>query len=203
MKRIAAFLLTLIFVLGIAVTPAYAKDDSENIKSLLDSDAVSETFAEIGAAVNTGDGADVFMKVMDSYPVWVEQIRAIENDMPYSYTSDCPDKIDASIVEDVLNEPIIFGDFARLIEMCRTGDAGKIHLCVLEIYPDIVASFVSSIEKHNNSASGIGTVLSGGSGEILCAVAGIAVGFVAAWVIFRRKKKAVGSPSAEDETSVD
>ena len=198
-KKIVTILLILIFSLGITTIPSYAKSDFDIIDEFMNSDVVFDTFSELGAVVESEDGINTFMKVLEVYPFWIEQIQAIEADMPYSFTSTGSEKIDESIVKDVLEKQVIFDDFTKLLEAERTADSGKILMCVLEIYPDFVEGFVASIQAHSNAGFQIGTILSNGGTEIVCIIVGIVIGFFGAWLIFRKKNTDAISSSTADE----
>ena len=90
-------------------------------------------------------------------------------------------KSDAEVVRAFLDRPIIFEDFVKFKESVDSGDAGKMLLCLYEIYPDFVAQMkqCSGDPVDANTASlitpvtplllvGAGGVIAGVAGTLIC-----------------------------------
>ena len=58
-------------------------------------------------------------------------------------------KSNVDVIEGVLKDKVIFDDLAKLTDAVRTQDAAKIFMCVLEIYPDFVASIKKQLEPED------------------------------------------------------
>lgn len=55
-------------------------------------------------------------------------------------------KSNVDVIQGILKDQVIFDDLAKLTDAVRTQDAAKIFMCVLEIYPDFVASIKKQLE---------------------------------------------------------
>ena len=61
-------------------------------------------------------------------------------------------KDNAEVVKGVLRSQVVFDDLVKLTEAVKTGDGGKIFMCVLAIYPDFVAQIKKQLQDEPVSA---------------------------------------------------
>lgn len=118
-------------------------------------------------------------------------------------------KDDAEVVKGVLRSQIVFDDFAKLTEAVRTGDGGKIFMCVLEIYPDFVAAIKKQLPDDPTPPDGGGggdpgsaSVISAGDITlffVLTAVCSAALGVAVTYAVMR-KKRGTGKPTETVQT---
>ena len=116
-------------------------------------------------------------------------------------------KDNAEVVKGVLRSQVVFDDLVKLTEAVKTGDGGKIFMCVLEIYPDFVAQIKKQLQDEPVSAE-INNSLRPGSiisiGDItlffvLTAVGSAALGVAVTYAVMR-KKRGTGKPTETVQT---
>ncbi len=89
MKKHIAFILLIAMVLAFAfsVSTIYAKSAAEVVKDFLKSKIVFDDFTKFKEAVDTGDGAKIFMCILEIYPDFVEEMKICSNDTADSSTA--------------------------------------------------------------------------------------------------------------------
>lgn len=173
--------------------------NADVVQQLLESDVLNDTVAELGAVVKRGSDEEIYTKMMEIYPLWIEQIQAIRAQEPYEYIPGNSEKIDPMRVPGLFGSSgIIAKDFAEFVKVEATGDSEEILNCVLEISPDIIQGLKELIQDGAPVLS-TGSTLSKGSTEILFGIGGIALGFVCGMLIGRKKKKSVLANAPEEE----
>ena len=118
-------------------------------------------------------------------------------------------KDNAEVVKGVLRSQIVFDDFAKLTEAVRTGDGGKIFMCVLEIYPDFVAAIKKQLpddptppDGGGGGAPGLASIISIGDIMLffaLTAIGSAALGVAVTYAVMR-KKRGTGKPTETVQT---
>lgn len=83
MKTTLLLFLTLCLLVSAFTLPASAKDNAEVVKTVLRSQILFEDLTKLVETVKIGDGAKIFMCVLENYPDIVREIKkAITDDQP-------------------------------------------------------------------------------------------------------------------------
>ena len=118
------------------------------------------------------------------------------------------EKNESEIVKAVLRSQVLFDDLAKLTGAVKTNDAGKIFMCVLEIYPDLIAAIKKAMgedappEESSGSAM-TASIISAGDITllfILTAAGSAALAVAVTYFIMKKKwKSAAAVPEVKTE----
>mgnify|MGYP003337489152 CR=1 FL=1 len=118
-------------------------------------------------------------------------------------------KDNAEVVKGVLSSQVVFDDLVKLTEAVKTGDGGKIFMCVLEIYPDFVTAIKKQLpdgptppDGDGDGDPGLASIISMGDIMlffVLTAVGSAALGVAVTYAVMK-KKRGTGKPTETVQT---
>ena len=119
-------------------------------------------------------------------------------------------KDNAEVVKGVLRSQIVFDDLAELTEAVKTGDGGKIFMCVLEIYPDFVAAIKKQLpdgptppDGDGDGAPGLASIISIGDIMLFFALTALGSATLGVAVTYTVMKKKRGTGKAAEKVQME
>ena len=119
-------------------------------------------------------------------------------------------KDNAEVVKGILRSQIVFDDFAKLTEAVRTGDGGKIFMCMLEIYPDFVAAIKKQLpddptppDGGGGGAPGLASIISIGDIMLFFALTALGSAALGVAVTYAVMKKKQGNVKATEKVQTE
>lgn len=197
MKRLTCVILAIVLLVSTFSITASAKTNAEIVKSVLRSERTLDVFTKIADVVHDGDAAKIFQTVLVTYPDLIEEIKLASeggtSDYKSTYVPYNEKTID--VVQHMLKSKLIFEDLAKLVDAVNTNDAGKIFMCILEIYPDFVSEAKYGWEEAEGN-SGAASLFSKSEGNvgyiILAGLSGLIIGASVTFAVMKKKKEKAG-----------
>ncbi|MBQ0083733.1 MAG: hypothetical protein KBS52_03085 [Clostridiales bacterium] len=208
MKRIICLLVTFVLLVSLFAVPSFAENNSNATlaKSVLSRQVVFDDLLKFTEAVNTNEPDKILNALFEAAPNFIAEIKkALDEDFDSLSSSSLselttpPNTPERNVyaAKYMMNSQVLLDDFCKLTDVIKEGDAGKIFMLFLEIYPDFTAECKKGFTEYDNpiiDASLIqGAVINFDNSDfvwiIMAALIGIAIGAGVTLIIIKKKNK--------------